>query len=108
MEVNDATTTYDCKHHGCTNEARSRVGRYSYCDFHREQRAALPSAPNGSPNGTTAAKIKSLSALASKVDALHAKAAKLTVAALKMKQQADDADREFRRQARELLGEDVS
>lgn len=41
MSAQEITATYDCKTPNCDREARSRVGRYSYCDVCRESRARI-------------------------------------------------------------------
>lgn len=40
MSVQEITQSYDCKTADCPNEARSRVGRYAYCDYCRTQKEA--------------------------------------------------------------------
>lgn len=98
----DAMTTYNCKLPGCTNEARSRVGRYSYCADHQGRGGASKKA---SANGTVEGQIRSLATLARNVDKARAKAKKLTEDALRAKQTADEMAASFRDQARELLEE---
>jgi uncharacterized coiled-coil DUF342 family protein len=96
-------TSYDCKQPGCTNAARSRVGRYSYCDEHRNQRASL--AGRVEKAETFAGKVTELSRAAKLADKARATARKLTAQALEAKTEADAREAEFRQVARELIGE---
>lgn len=41
MSAQEVTTSYDCREPNCTKEAKSKVGRYAYCDFHQQVRANL-------------------------------------------------------------------
>ena len=103
----DATATHYCKFPSCTNEARSSVGRYSYCDDHQGMGAAKrTAAANG--GGTVEQRIKSLAALARDVDKAKARAKKLTEDALNAKTAAEEKERDFQRQARAVLGEEIA
>jgi hypothetical protein len=93
MSADAATRTHFCKQPGCTNEARSPVGRYSYCEAHRGQ-ATNGTHPEG--GGTVAQRLGALQAQARSVDKLKAKAERLTRDALAAKRTADDAERAFR------------
>lgn len=106
-------TTYDCQEYGCTEPARSRVGRYSRCDRHRLEReqSAEPKAAksnghaNGKPAGAFALRIKELDRAARAADRARAAAVAATQKALDAKNQADEKEREFRALARDLMGD---
>jgi hypothetical protein len=107
MDAHEAVQTYDCKQPGCTNEARSRVGRYSYCPEHQGQ-GSKASRRFDINSATVEQKIKSLASQARAVDKAKAKARHLTEQALQARADADEQERAFQEQARELLaGEDA-
>lgn len=87
--ANDAVRTHYCKVPGCTNEARSPVGAYSYCDLHRGQRAEASRSPQS--DASMATEIAALARDAKRVDRIQAKAEKLATAAATAKATADAA-----------------
>lgn len=101
----DLMSDHTCKLPGCDNPARSSVGRYSYCDEHQGMGGVARNGSSANGGGTVEARIKSLAALARDVDRAKAKAAKLTQDALKAKHDAEEKERQFQRQAREVIGE---
>lgn len=101
-----AAKTHYCKFPNCTNEARSSVGRYAYCEEHRDRAARGLDAPTNQPvaasNGTTvAARIAALAADARKVDKAKARAKKLAENALAAKRHADQLQTAFEAKLRE-------
>jgi hypothetical protein len=112
-DVATLTTSYDCKQPGCTKEARSPVGRYSYCDYHRSQREAqqertgVPASLARKPakGSTFAEKVTELQRAAKLADRAKAAAVKATALALEAKNEADARERAFRELARELMAE---
>lgn len=114
MDAQTATASYDCKFPGCTNEASSPVGRYSYCRAHQDRAArgqaplTVAKIPAGRSSGTSVVQtIHDLASLAREVDKAHAKATKLTEQALAAKREADSKAAEFRAEARRLIGSEV-
>lgn len=106
MDVHEATTTNYCKQPGCTNEARSPVGRYAYCPDHQGQtRQPTRSGSSTPPGDTVEQKLKSLAVAARAVDRAKQKARSLTEQALTAKAAAERAEAEFQQRARELLGD---
>lgn len=97
ISAHDATATYTCKAAGCTNEARSSRGLYSYCDEHRG-RSGQPTRPS---RGSAVDQLSKLTATARSVDKLRAKAEELTQRALDAKRAADDAEADYREQLRQ-------
>lgn len=99
MKAHEASQTHDCKFPNCPNEARSAVGRYAYCDDHRDRSARGLPESNGKPLATRAvtlaASIAALAREAKAVDVARAKAAKLTEKALAAKRHADKLESEF-------------
>lgn len=102
--------TYDCKSPNCTGTARSRVGRYSYCDDCQHRRGTR--LPDGRPTsqitkregGTLVEKLDSMKALARQADAADAKARKLTKQALEAKAKADALRQQVAAAMREIAG----
>lgn len=101
---NELGATYDCKQPGCTNTARSRVGRYSYCDMHRQAREQRVAVPSVSGDGSVAERLSTLQTLAKRCDRLKAKASRLTKDALTAKRESDEAQAEFKKQLAQLGG----
>jgi hypothetical protein len=86
--------TFSCHTPNCPNEARSRVGRYSYCDHcrtGREQRASEQPQPVATDKGTFAERVSRLNAAAKTADRLRAVAVTKTRAAMEAKKEADKA-----------------
>lgn len=99
----DLAKTHICTVPGCTNEARSDRGLYSKCDEHRAANVGNRRANgNGGGNGSLAARIAALSALAKRVDKAKAVAKKKTEQALAAKRAADDLERDLRMEMRAL------
>jgi hypothetical protein len=94
-----ATTTHYCKFPGCTNEAASPVGRYSYCAEHqnRPDRPA-PARPAAQPDSgaATAAELRALMTLAKKVDRETRRAEKDQQTADHSRRYAEKLRREYR------------
>lgn len=110
-DSNDAAKTYDCKQPGCTQPSRSQYGRYSYCDEHREQRAAERKrlgVAKPAAGETFVGRVGRLKTLAAEVDRAEAKARKLTTDALAAKELRDRKEQEFQTLARELMGDEVA
>lgn len=112
MQAHDATAVVICKKQDCPNEAPSR-GRYAgYCDEHRHLKANEHNTVRGTgPVGNTprpgrggvqpiGQRLRELAKMADQVDRAKAKAAKATAAALKLKQEADDLERQLRERTR--------
>lgn len=99
MDAQAATTTHYCKQPGCTNEAASPVGRYSYCAEHqnRADRPA-PRPPVGQPDtaATTTAELRNLITLAKKVDRETRKAERAQQTADHARRCAEKLRREYR------------
>lgn len=119
MDAHTATTTHFCKFPGCTNEVKSPVGRYSYCEEHRDRenrglpavapgtREARPAKPAAKATPAPKGLAHALAALgrdARKLDAERARAAALTDKALAAKRAVDALQAEFDRRLRELSG----
>ena len=101
MNVQAATATYNCKFPNCTNEASSRLGRYSYCKIHQ----SVPKTKGAkAASDSIAGRLGALQAQARKVDALRAKAEKLTRQALAAKRAADEEQEWFAKALAELSG----
>lgn len=103
MQAHEATAAYDCKFPGCTNEARSRVGRYSYCAEHQGKGKRAVTYAKGV--GSVEQRIKSLATLAREVDRAKAKAKRLAENALTARDDAAAKEREFQQLAREVIGD---
>lgn len=114
MSAHELTTTHYCKQPGCDAEARSSVGRYSYCDYHGELRAKAAAAGQlrpGSKPGPKAAgefeqKVNELKRLARDRDRLYRLAESATRKALAAKKAADDAAEAFKQAARDLTSDE--
>jgi hypothetical protein len=104
VDIQQATRTHYCKFPSCTNEARSPVGRYAYCDQHQGQSNG---ATGAKASGSVASRLGGLQAQAKAVDKLRAKAERLTRDALTAKRDADDAERSFRVALAALTADDA-
>lgn len=121
--AHEAFETRDCKIPGCTNEAVARMGKFAgLCSEHIQARRTSPppiatarplpqTAPSTPPprpsSDTFAQKVKQLGHAGKEVDRLRATAKRATERALAAKQRADSAERDFKRLARELMGDDA-
>lgn len=112
--------TINCRHPGCTSEARSDRGIYAYlCDYHIDvkRRTGVGSVSEKSPAAARPAgkisgdgfeaKIKELGRLGKRVDRARARAKAATEKALQEKAVADALEQSFRARTRELLGGDA-
>jgi hypothetical protein len=113
VSAHELTATYNCKEPSCTNPARSRVGRYSYCDYHRERREAeqrktgVPASLAGKKpkSPTLANKVAELARAAKRADRARVRAVRATEKALEAKREADARERALRELARDLIGD---
>lgn len=114
MDVQTATGTVSCKVANCPNDAVARKGVYAgLCSVHIAARRRAES--DGTQRRTRGAgsvmdglqeKVKRLQKVGRDVDRLRQTARDLTERALVAKQRADEAEREFRTLARDLMGEE--